>query len=179
MSQELYWTIQEPDMNSIREDMEEFREQLEKGYIQRAYRGLLAYLMGLRTHFRSRYGDSAVSGLYQGTMDMTYFALFPASLKDRGLKIAIVFNYEAFRFEAWLAGSNRKVQRQYWESFKDSLWPDYRVVTPARGIDSIIECDLAIDFDLGDPQVLTAKIEDTTAAFIGDIERFLAEHQPQ
>ena len=34
---------------------------------------------------------------------MTYFALFPASLKCRGLKVTIVFNYEAFRFEAWLA----------------------------------------------------------------------------
>ena len=165
-------------MHSIQEDMEELRGQLGKGSIQKAYRALLSYMMSLRTHFKNRYPDSAVSGLYQGYMDMTYFALFPPSLKHRGLKIAIVFNYDAFRFEAWLAGSNRKIQRQYWELFRNSQWPEYRVVTPARGIDSIVECDLAKDFDFSDPDALTLSIEATTAAFIDDIERFLSENQP-
>jgi hypothetical protein len=98
-------------------------------------------------------------------------------LKRRNLKIAIVFNYDAFRFEAWLAGGNRKVQRQYWKLFKDSQWPDYRVITPAKGIDSILECDLTTDFDLDDPDALTASIEKATLAFIADVERFLAEHE--
>ena len=122
----------EPSMHSIREDMEEFREQLRNGSIQRAYTALLSYMMGLRTHFKNSYPDSAVSGLYQGYMDMTYFALFPPTLKRRNLKIAMVFNYEAFRFEAWLAGSNRKVQRQYWEMFRDSQWTNYRVIAPGK-----------------------------------------------
>ena len=148
------------------------------GSIQKAYYALLLYMTGLRTHFQKKYPDYALSGLYQGYMDMTYFALLPPSLKQRDLKIAIVFNYEAFRFEAWLAGSNRKVQRQCWELFRDSQWTDYRVVTPARGIDSIVECDLAKDFDLSDPDALTSIIEATTTVFIDDIERFLSEHQP-
>ena len=164
-------------MHSIGKDMEEFRRQLEKGSIQKAYGALLSYMMGLRTHFKNNLAGSTVSGLYQGYMDMTYFALFPSSLKHRNLKIAIVFNYDAFGFEAWLAGGNRKVQRQYWELFKDSKWPEYRVVTPAKGIDSILECDLATDFDLDDPDALTASIEKATVAFIDDIERFLAEHE--
>jgi len=163
-------------MHSIQEDMEELRKQLGKGAIQKAYGALLSYMMGLRTHFVNKYGDPAVSGLYQGYMDMTYFALFPPSLKRRDLKVAIVFNYDAFRFEAWLAARNRKVQRQYWELFRDSHWAEYRVVTPAGGIDSIIECDLAKDFDFSDPDALTSKIESATAAFIANIERFLSEH---
>jgi len=157
--------------------MKEFRRQLEKGSIQKAYRALLSYMMGLRTHFKNNLAGSTVSGLYQGYMDMTYFALFPSSLKHRNLKIAIVFNYDAFGFEAWLAGGNRKVQRQYWELFKDSQWPKYRVVTPAKGIDAILECDLVTDIDLDDPDALTASIEKATVAFIDDIERFLAEHE--
>jgi len=165
-------------MHSTQEDMEKFRAQLEKGSIQKAYLALLSYMMDLRTHFKNCYADSAISGLYQGYMDMTYFGIFPPSLKQRGLKVAIVFNYAAFRFEAWLAGSNRKVQRQYWELFRDSEWAEYRVVTPARGIDSIIECDLAKDFDFSDPDALTLMIETTTVAFINDIEKFLSEHQP-
>ena len=157
--------------------MAELRRQLKKGAIRKAYRALLAYLMGLRTHFQNTYPDSAVSALYQGYLDMTYFAIVPPPLRQRGLKIAIVFNYEAFRFEAWLAGRNRQVSRQYWELFRDSQWTTYRVVTPGKGIDSIVECDLAKDFDLSAPDALTSSIETATTAFIGDLDEFLSKHQ--
>ena len=165
-------------MHSIRKDMEEFRGQLGKGAIQEAYRGLLRYMLGLRTRFQNGYPDFGVSGFYQGTMDMSYFALFPPALKDRHLKIAIVFKYDAFRFEAWLSGRNRQIQRQYWTLFRGSRWPEYRVVAPAKGIDSIVEVDLAEGLDLAAPDALTSRIEKTTIAFIADIERYLSEHQP-
>lgn len=163
------------DSRLSKQDIGEFRRQIEKGSIQKAYRGLLSYMMGLRTHFMHRFGASAVSGLYQGYLDMTYFALFPPSLQSHDLKVAIVFNYDAFRFEAWLAARNRKIQRQYWELFKDSQRPDYRVVAPAEGVDSILERDLAVDFDLNAPDDLTATIENRITAFVEDIEGFLEE----
>ncbi len=164
-------------MPSRPNDMEEFRTQLRKGSIQKAYKALLSYMAELRVHFATRYGEAAVSGLYQGYMDMTYFAIFPPSLKRLDLKVAIVFNYEAFRFEAWLAARNRKVQRQYWELFKQRNWGAYRVVAPAAGIDSILECDLTSKFDLGSPHILTSSIETATDAFIDEIERCLSEQR--
>jgi len=163
-------------MTSMQEDMEALRQQLAQGTLQRAYRALLSYMLGLRTRFVNKYGETAVSGLYQGYLDMTYFALFPPSLKPLDLKVAVVFNYEAFRFEAWLAARNRKVQRQYWERFKQGHWDEYRVVTPAGGIDAILECDLAKGLDFSDPDALTARIEDDLAAFIQSIEHFLTGH---
>ena len=132
-------------------------------------------MLGLRTRIKNSHPDYAVSGIYQGYLDMTYFALFPPHLKQRDLTIAIVFNYAAFRFEAWLAGSNRQVQRRYWDLFRDSRWPEYRVVAPAKGVDAIVECDLAVDFDLSDPDTLTARIEADKAAFRDDMARFLDE----
>ena len=161
-------------MPSIQKDMQELRRQLQSGSIQRAYRGLLRYMGDLRTHLKSKYPTYSVSGLYQGYFDMTYFALVPPSLAPRGLKIAIVFNYGAFRFEAWLAAANRQVQRRYWELLKDARWAAYRVVAPAAGVDSIIECDLADEFDLGDPDALTAAIEKKVAKFTKDVERVLS-----
>jgi hypothetical protein len=161
-------------MQSIQEDMNELRGQLQSGSIQRAYRALLRYMMDLRTHFISRYPKYSVSGLYQGYLDMTYFAVVPPSLKPRGLKIAIVFNYGAFRFEAWLAATNRQVQRKYWEMFRDTRWPAYRVVAPASGVDSIIECDLADEFDIGDLDPLTSDIEKKAAKFTKDVEKALS-----
>ena len=164
-------------MQSIQENMNELRGQLRAGSIQKAYRALLSYMMDLRTHFKNSDPRYAISGLYQGYMDMTYFAIVPPSLKPRGLKIAIVFNYEAFRFEAWLAGTNRQVQRKYWELFRDSQWNEYRVVTPAKGVDSIIECNLAEDFDFGELDNLTASIEEKTVKFINDVEKLLSDHE--
>ena len=165
-------------MPSQRESMKEFRRLLEQGSLQRAYRALISYMMGLRTHFKNRYGSSFVSGLYQGDMDMTYFALFPPSLRDRNLKVAIVFNYDAFRFEAWLSARNQEIQRRYWELFKDTNWPGYRIAAPAKGVDSILECDVASDFDLDDPDALTAIIEESALALMNRVEGFLSTAQP-
>ena len=164
-------------MHPIQEDMAEFRGQLRHGSIQKAYHALLLYMTGLRTHFQKKYPDYTLSGLYQGYMDMTYFALFPPSLRNCDLKVAIVFNYDAFRFEAWLTGRNRGVQRQQWELFRGSQWPEYRVVTPGRGVDSILECELAKDLDFSDRDALTSSIEMATAAFIDDVGRFLSRRQ--
>ena len=163
-------------MHSIREDMDEFRGQLRNGSIQKAYHALLSYMMSLRTHFKKMYPSYGISGLYQGYLDMTYFAILPASLKQRDLKIAMVFNYEAFGFEGWLAGANRKVQKKYFELVKKSQWNEYRLVTPAKGVDSIIERNLAEDFDFDDLDSLTARIEENTAEFVDHIEGFLSEH---
>lgn len=164
-------------MQSIQEAMNEFQEQLKRGAVQQAYKALLDFMLDLRTHFQKMYPGYTVSGLYQGTMDMTYFAIVPPFLKERGLKIAIVFNYDPFRFEAWLSGTNRQIQRKYWELIKDSQWSDYRVVTPAKGIDSIVEYDLAEEFDFSDLGSLTTRIEANTVQFINDVERFVVGHE--
>jgi hypothetical protein len=166
-------------MDSEQDDIKEFRRLLARRSIQRAYRALLSYMKRLRAHFENNLADCVVSDLYQGYMDITHFAVFPSLLKQHNLKVAIVLNYDAFRFEAWLAGRNRKVQRQYWELFKGRPWPKYRVVTPAAGIDSILECDLIAGFDLDEPDALTSVIATGAVAFINDIERFLAEDQPK
>ncbi len=97
-------------MHTIDKDMRELRQRLSEGAIQRAYRGIVSYMSRLRTVFAAQHGERAVSGLYQGYFDMTYFALFPDTLKKRDLKLAIVFNYQTFRFEVWLAGLPKAAQ---------------------------------------------------------------------
>jgi hypothetical protein len=160
-------------------DLSELREHLGDGSIQRAYAAIVGYMSRLRTHFVSTHGERAVSSLYQGYFDMTYFALFPPALKSRDLKLAIVFDYESFGFEVWLAARNRKVQRQYWELFRQSGWPDYRVVEPSAGVDAIVEHDVASGFALDDPEALTKQIEEAVAALLDDLGQFLAIHDPR
>ncbi len=162
-------------MESFHESMIEYKKQLEKGTIQAAYKGLMAYMLALKTHFKNRYPDYFVSGsLYSGTMDMTYFSFIPESLKHRDLKIAIVFIHDTCRFEAWLAGYNKQVQAKYWKLFKASGWDQYRVVETVKGADAIIEHTLVSDPNFRNLEALTDQIERETFAFIQNIEIFLA-----
>ncbi len=162
-------------MEPFHEYMNEYRKQMEKGAIQKAYKGLMEYVMGLRTYFQNKYPEYFVTGnIYYGYMDMTFFSLNPKLLKDRKLKIAIVFIHQPLRFEAWLAGYNKQVQTKYWKLFQESDWSKYFVVPTAKGVDSIIETILVDNPDFSDFDALTKEIERGTLKFIEDIEGFLS-----
>jgi hypothetical protein len=164
-------------MESFHECMNEYRKQLEKGAIIKAYKGLMEYIMDLRMHLKNKYPDYFVSGsIYFGYMDMTYFSFFPKSIKDKNLKIAIVFIHEAFRFEVWLAGINKQVQKNYWKLFKESDWNKYPIVSTTKGVDSILEYTLVSNPDFSDLHALTKIIETETLKFIEDIEGFLSKN---
>jgi hypothetical protein len=166
------------NMESFREYMDEYRRQLEKGAINKAYKGLMEYVMELRTHLKHKYPDYYVSGsIYYGFMDMTYFSFTPKSLKYRDLKIAIVFVHETFRFEVWLAGYNKQVQQQYWELLNESDWNKYPIVSTTKGVDSIIEHVLVENPDFRDLDALSEQIDGATLRFIKDVETFLSEHE--
>ena len=164
-------------MKSFQEYMNEYRKQVEKGDIKEAYKGLMKYIMDLRTHFKNKYPDYFVSGsIYQGYMDMTYFSFIPESLKSKKLKIAIVFCQETFRFEVWLVGYNKQIQTKYWKLFKESDWDKYHIPSTTKGVDSIIEYILVDNPDFNDLDTLTKQIEKGTLKFIKDIENFLSKH---
>ncbi|MGV8084508.1 MAG: hypothetical protein AB2L09_12900 [Coriobacteriia bacterium] len=162
--------------STLNHDLEELRAQLDLGSTQRAYIAIVSYLSNLRTHFARMLGERAVSALYQGYFDMTYFALFPPALKARDLKLAIVFDYEAYSFKVWLAARNRKVQRRYWELLRDGGWSKGHLVEPAAGVDAIVEYDVAGAFALANPDELTAAIEQSAEVLLGDLEEFFSSH---
>ena len=165
-------------MVSFQESMNEYRRQLEKGAIKKAYGGLMDYFDDLRLHFEKKYPDYFVSGsVYQGRMDMTYFSFFTRSLKLRKLKVAIVFVHDAFRFEVWLAGVNKQTQAKYWKLFKDNGWNKYRVPATTKGVDSIVEGILAENPAFDDLEALTAQIENGAFKFIEEVKNFLSKHE--
>lgn len=164
-------------MESLQEAMDEYKKQMEKGTIQAAYKGLMDYILGLKTHLKNKYPDYFVSGsIYYGYMDMTYFSFFPKSIKDRNLKIAVVFIHASCKFEVWLAGINKQVQTKYWNLIRESDFHKYHIVSTPIGNDSIIEHILVEMPDFRDLDELTEKIEHETMKFITDVESFLSLH---
>ncbi|UQZ88249.1 hypothetical protein C4J81_03090 [Deltaproteobacteria bacterium Smac51] len=146
----------------------EYRRQLEAGIIQQAYRGVMNYIMDLRNYFANKYyGDIVVGNIHHGYMDFTYFSVTPLLLKDKKLKVAIIFFHESMRFDIWLAGQSRQVQKKYWEFIKGGDWKEGAVSSSPR--DSILESVLIGRADFEDQDAMTGQIEDKAMRFIDEI----------
>ena len=100
-------------MKTLNELIEEYTHHLQQGEIQIAYKGILEFLGKLRAEFIKKYPHYDVSSIYQGYMDMSYFSLNTKSLKDKGLKIAIVYLHDKGDFEVWLSARNRDIAKSY------------------------------------------------------------------
>lgn len=146
----------------------EYQRQLKKGDIQKAYQGLMHFMMDLRTHFINKYPNGFVTGgLYQGYMDMTYFPFTPIALKHRKVKFGVVFDHKALQFSVCLLGQNKEVMREVWEKVKGKTWPKY--VVPVSPQDAALEYLIVEAPNFDDLEGLTKQIEKGVLAFIRDV----------
>ena len=160
-------------MQSLNESVKEYTAQLQHGQIQKAYKGIMTFMSSLKAHLKNRHPEYTATALYFGYMDMTYFAFTPLDLKQRSLKIAIVYLHEQNRFEIWLGGANRKVQAEYIELFKAKDLDGLLLSEVKPGVDSIIELRLIEKPDFDHPEKLMLAIESKVIAFTGKIKELL------
>ena len=162
-------------MQTLNDVIREYTAQLQKGQIQEAYKGIMTFMAGLKTYLQSRHTQYTTTGLYFGYMDMTYFAFTPPELKDRNLKIAIVYLHEENKFELWLGGTNRKVQAQFIEIFKGKVIAPYKLSLVSPGVDSIIESIISEQPDFDNADELMKIIEEKTVEFANQIISLLVK----
>lgn len=163
-------------MKALNQHVNRYTDLLQEGEIQEAYKGILAFMGKLRSDYSHRKAVLQVSGgLYQGYMDMTYFPLTNEILKERDLKIAIVYLHPQKTFEAWLSARNRAVIGQYRTLFTDSLIGGVEVYHDESNEDAILECVLtdAPDFDHQD--ALSETLLSATDAFALAIQKALLQ----
>jgi hypothetical protein len=158
--------------------LDEYRKQLKKQDIKKAYKGLMEYINNLRLYLKKKYPDYFLSSNIQtGFMDYTYFYFHPKSLKNRNLKVMILFIHETFTFKALLAGYNKNIQKKYWKLFTEGDWNKYHIASTLKNIEYILDYNLVEDPDFSDLDVLTNQIEKGILRFIEDIENFLSKHE--
>ncbi|OFY11330.1 MAG: hypothetical protein A2X11_08180 [Bacteroidetes bacterium GWE2_42_24] len=114
-----------------------------------------------------------IGNIYYGDNSITYFPFTPKNLKSQKLKIAIVFNHHDLRFEIWLAGQNKQIQKQYWEIFKDSDWHKYHIPSTIADGYSIVDNILVMNPDFDNYEILAEQIETGALEFIKEIENVL------
>jgi hypothetical protein len=134
-----------------------YKEQLDKGDILVAYNELVKFVMKLRTEFIKRHSDKySFSGILHGYMDYTYFYYSNDFLKTKKLKLGLVLNHLEMRFEVWLLGNTKPIQKKYWELSKSTKWNNGKDEMPAY---SILEAVLVENPDFNNLDKLTEQIE--------------------
>ena len=163
-------------MGNLQGHLNEYRQQLEKGEIQQAYRGLMEYMLSLRAYFQKQYPEFEVPGnLYFGYMDMTYFAIIPPELKQRKLKGGGRIPPRSIPVRGLAFGSKPTGPGGLFEPLRGKGWNKYKLTADPKASDSILEHVLVAEPDFGDLDALTKVIEIGTVKFIGDLEDLLSE----
>ncbi|MEO1816088.1 MAG: hypothetical protein ABGU93_10955 [Acetobacterium sp.] len=155
-------------MKTLNKQIAAYTQQLQLGEIQIAYRGILAFTGKLRVDFVKKYPHYDVSNIYQGYLDMSYFSVSTKPLKEKGLKIAIVYLHEKGSFEVWLSARNRDIARTH-QAILDSLSDEINVFHDGNNQDAIAECVLIGTPDFENPAQLINTIEQGVEKFVAAI----------
>ncbi len=151
-----------------------YKEQLDKGDIQKAYTGLIKYVLSLKSHLSKEMSDEFSFGnVSQGYMDYTYFYFFNDFLRENKLRLGVVLNHEKIRFELWLLGQNAEVQKTYWDLLKTTKWNKDQSVMPKY---SVLEVVLESNPDFNNLDTLTVKIEKEAINVSNEIIEYLKSH---
>lgn len=150
-----------------------YKQQLGNEDIQKAYAGLLKYVMTLKAHFSKKLSYKYSFGnVSPGYMDFTYFPFFDDFLRERKLRFGIVLNHKKVYFELWLMGQNIEIQKKYWDLLKTSQWNKDRTTMPKY---SVLEFVLVENPDFDKLDMLTQEIEKKATHFLEDIINHIRE----
>ncbi len=168
----MYRSLREGNfMKALNQLINEYTCLLQQGEVQIAYKSILEFIGRLRAECIRKHPDFDIGGVYQGYMDMSYFSLSTKLLKEKGLKIAIVYLHEKGAFEVWLSARNREIAKKFEflltergaGMFHDSANPD-----------AIVECTLTSAPDFEDQAALMNGIVEGVEQFVSAIAARLA-----
>ena len=160
-------------MKTLNQLINDYTYHLQQGEIQLAYKGILEFIAKLRSDFIKKNPHCDISSIYQGYMDMSYFSLSTKSLKDKGLKIAIVYLHEKGQFEVWLSARNREISKRYESVFCDKISDEITVFHDDNNQDAIIECTLISAPNFDEQVILTDIIGQGVQEFITAVSKHL------
>lgn len=159
--------------------MQELRTRIREGEIVRAYRYLFDLFSGLAHALKKYPGKHILTAApYHGYLDMSYLPVSTPALKSRGLKIALVFNYAAFRFEIWLSAANRNKRSEMLRLFCDHPLKGFEILHDDTNTDAILTVIPGDIRDYNDKNGIIALLDNSVLAFIDAIERSFSDRRP-
>lgn len=160
-------------MKTMNQLIGEYTNQLKQGEMQIAYKGILDFVGKLRGDFTKQYPDYDIGAIYQGYMDMTYFSLSTRQLKEKGLKIAIVYLHPDGAFQVWLSSRNREIAKSVAAVMGGHWMNNANLFHDKNNPDAIVECTLAATPDFDDPDALIRLIKQGVMTFVKTVDDIL------
>ena len=160
-------------MKTLNQLVKQYTSHLQQGEIQVAYKGILEFIGKLRGDFIKKYPHHDIGSIYQGYMDMTYFSLLTEPLKEKGLKIAIVYLHEKGTFEVWLSARNREIAKKYESLRSGDISADLILFHDDANQDAIIECILTSTPNFEEQAMLIYIIDQRVQKFVTAISGHL------
>lgn len=163
-------------LENYNELMDALKEQLKKGQIQKAYRYIFDTFSKLSNELKSTSQKNiSVNTIYHGYLDMTYLPVLTDMLKENGLKVAVVFNYEVFQFEIWLSAINRKKRQDILVKMDRLQWHAELRTQNDENLDAIIVMPVTQISDFNIQNTIVQLLFQNTIFFIDEIEHFLKQ----
>ena len=156
-------------MKTLNVLIDKYTNYLQQGEIQIAYKAILEFIGKLRAEFIRNNPEYDVSSIYQGYMDMSYFSLSTKTLRNKGLKIAIVYLHEKGAFEVWLSARNRSIAKNYESTLENCIACNSIIFHDKSNPDSIVECRLTPNPNFEDPSSLIGIIDEGVKKFVSII----------
>lgn len=162
-------------MNDLNDYVAIYKEQLKKGDIQKAYIGLIKYVMSLKVYLSNNLsGAYSFGNVSMGYMDFTYFPYFNDFSRNRKLRFGIVLNHKEVRIELWMMGQNASIQKKYWDLLKTTEWNNNRTTMPRY---SIVELIVADNIDFNTLDSLSQHILDKTTNLSNSILEYIKNNE--
>lgn len=100
--------------------LSEYRNLLRKTNIIECYQEFIRLFRYLRIELEKSMPEcSFQANIAENEMEYSYFLFTNEKLKEKGLKLAVVFIHRDFKLEVWLSGFNRKIQAKYYDLLKN------------------------------------------------------------
>jgi hypothetical protein len=163
-------------MKTLNQRIDSYTDLVRQGEVRAAYKGIMDFMGQLRAAFAANDSEVLVGGsLYQGYLDITYFSLTTDLLKEKGLKVAVVYLHDKKAFEAWLSARNRTILAQYRPIFDDMILDESEVFHDETNEDAVLECLLTDSPDFDRPDELMAELIGGTEMFITAVQKIIAK----
>lgn len=139
--------------------LSEYKELLQTTNLRECYQEFIKLFRYIRVSLEKSMPEYKFQGnIVENGMDYSYFLFTNKNLKEKGLKMAVVFVHSNFQFEVWLSGYNRNYQSKYYDLLKGKNIPFELTDNPTQK-DYILRVTLEGSVDLSDVSFLIKEIK--------------------
>ena len=144
--------------------LETYRTLLQTTDLQKAYQEFIRLFRFLRNELERQMPDFRFqNSITENAMDYAYFSFTYPGLKEKVLKLVVVFDHKNFRLEVWLSGVNRTAQCR-WAEHWSACPPPMELTQEPNRTDFVVR--LPVEKDLSDGEKTVAAVKEAAVQLL-------------